>query len=118
MSAESNLYAVLSGHGPLTALVAGRIYPDAMPEDTAYPVVVYSRQGTEPVVAISGDKHGEFVAMRLESWAKTRTAADAVGDAVEAALLTAREVPAGRQGGFDAETGLFATLIDVTLFIA
>lgn len=118
MSAESNLYAVLGGHAPLTALVAGRIYPDAMPEDTAYPAVVYGRQSTEPVVTISGDKHGEFAVMQISAWAKTRTAADAVGDAVESALLTAREVPTGRQGGFDAETGLFATLIDVTLFIA
>jgi len=41
MSAESELYAALSGHAALTALVSTRIYPDAIPEDQPLPAVVY-----------------------------------------------------------------------------
>ena len=118
MSAESTLYAALSGHAPLTAIVGARIYPNAMPEEGAYPAVVYTRAGTEPVTTIDGARHAEFTRMQISTWANTRTAADAAGDAIEGALLAARELPEGRQGVFDAEIGLYATLIDVTLFVA
>ncbi|MCB1900820.1 MAG: DUF3168 domain-containing protein, partial [Rhodocyclaceae bacterium] len=47
MNAETRLYEILTAHSPLTALVATRIYPDAMPANTTYPAIVFSRSSTE-----------------------------------------------------------------------
>lgn len=115
MSAESDLYAILSGDAAITALVGTRIYPDAMPEETTYPAIVFSRTSTEPVGTISGQRFGEFASMQVGCWAKTRGASDAVATAVTDALIVAGEMDTARQGGFDPETGLFATTVDVTL---
>ena len=120
MSAESILYSTLAASPAVTALVgagaAARIYPDAMPEGAAYPVIVFSRSGTEYVVTLDGLKHGEFATLGIQCWGDTRAQADAVADAVEAALLAAGEIPEAREAGYDPETGLIATLMSVTLF--
>lgn len=115
MSAESDLYATLSAYAPLTAIVGARIYPDAMPEEGAYPAVVYVRTATEPIATIHGGMAGEFATLQIGCWGNTRAAADAAAEAVIDALLVAGEVFSGRSAGFDPETGLYATTIDITL---
>lgn len=121
MSAETTLYGILAAAPSVTALVgsgaAARIYPDAMPEDCAYPALVYVRAGTDPIVTIDGLKHGEFATLSVQAWANTRGDADAVADAVELALLAAGEIPADRQAAYDPEMGLFAASLAVTLFV-
>lgn len=121
MSAESTLYGILSGSAGITALVgagnAARIYPDAMPEDGAYPVIVFSRTGTEPVVSIDGVMHMSFVTLQAQCWAKTRASSDALADAIESALADAGETPQERAGAYDPETGLFVSSLSVTLFV-
>ena len=47
MSAESTLYAALSGWAGLTALVGSRIYPDEVPLGVALPAVAWLRESTE-----------------------------------------------------------------------
>ena len=86
MSAETELYAALSGAAGITALVSNRIYPDAIPEEVALPALVFSRLSTEPVVSISGQKFAETVRFQITAWGVTRTAADAVAVQVENAL--------------------------------
>lgn len=121
MSAESMLYSILSSAPSVASLVgsgaSARIYPDAMPEGIAYPVVVFSRTGTQPITTIDGVKHGEFATLSLQCWALTRAAADALADAVEAELLSAGELPDAREGAFDPEAGLFATTMTTTFFV-
>jgi hypothetical protein len=56
MSAETELYAALSGAAGITALVGSRIYPDAIPEEVALPALVFSRQATEPF-RHAGNRH-------------------------------------------------------------
>ena len=53
MSAESDVYAALSGFSGLTTIVGTAIYPDVLPEKTPYPAVVFARVRTEPVISIS-----------------------------------------------------------------
>lgn len=115
MSAESDLHGWLSGHAALTALVGTRIYPDAMPEAGAYPAVVFSRVATEPILTIGSLVAGEFVTFAIGCWARSRTDVDAVAVAVIGALVASGEVPTGRIGGFDPETGLYSTVIDTRL---
>ena len=118
MSAESELYAALTGLPALTALVSARIYPDAIPEDVTLPAVVTARQGTEPVISINGTKLGEFAQMIVSAWAPTRTLAESIGDQITEALRIAGNQVTNRAGSYDEETGFFAVTIDTTWFIA
>lgn len=115
MSVETDFYALLSGSAGVTALVADRIYPDAMPEKCAYPAVVFSRAGTVPVYLISGSMAAAEINLSVGCWSETRTQADQVADAVQAALAGSEFVIGRRDGAFDPETGLIATLIEVSI---
>ena len=116
MSAETQLYSVLSGAAGLTALVGTRIYPDSIPEDVVLPAVVYSRASTEPVVSVSGQKFAETAHLAISAWAKTRTAAAAIGDQIEAALLSAWQPAINRSSVFDGEAGLYAATVETDWF--
>lgn len=116
MSAESALYAALSGLPGLTALVSTRIYPDIIPEDAILPAVVTARQGTEPVIGIGGAQFGEFVQMIVSGWAPTRTLAESVGDQIAEALRVAGNPATNRSGGYDEETGFFAATLETAWF--
>lgn len=117
MSAESVLYGWLSGHAALTELVSTRIYPDVIAQGEALPAVAYTRSGTEPVSVIHGAAAAEFVTLQIQCWAATRTAADAVADAVQAALAANGEDRLARGTLFDEETGSFGTALDVRLLV-
>ena len=116
MSAETELYAVLSAASGLTALVDTRIYPDAIPEGADLPAVVYLRASTEPVLSISGHKFAETARLTVSAWAETRTAAAAVGDQIEAALLASWQPAINRNSVFDGEVGLYAATVDTDWF--
>lgn len=115
MSAETEVYSALSGHTGLTALVAARIYPDVLPEETTYPAVVFSRESTSQIRSISGHYFGADVSMQVGCWGKTRTEADSVGAQAEVAMLQAGMVIKGKNAGYDPETELFATIIEVEI---
>ena len=113
MSAETMIYSALSGFAGLTAIVSTRIYPDVLPEKTVYPAVVFSRETTAPIRSISGQYFGSDVSLQVGCWSSTRTQADAVGAQVAAALVAAGIYPKGKNSGYDPETDLFATVIEV-----
>lgn len=117
MSAESELYAALSAHAPLSALVSTRIYPNALPEGCAYPAVTYTRTATEPVVTIDGISHGAFCTFDVSGWGDSPDEAIAVGEAIAGALQAAGEAPNGRQSGYDEALGLDGVVVSVTLFV-
>jgi Protein of unknown function (DUF3168) len=114
MSAESDLYAVLSGHAPLTALVSTRIYPNAIPEDQALPAVVYSTEGDAPEWCLNDTPAATPYRFRIVAWGVTRTAAKAIGDAIVTALLLSGVPYDNRFSGFDAEVGQFADVTEIT----
>lgn len=115
MVAEDSLYSLLSGAAGITALVSTRIYPDAMPEGCAYPAIVYARTGTEPITSISNVNFGADVTLNVQCWGKTRSSADAVAVAVASAVAGGIFYLASREAGFDPETGLFATVVTLTV---
>lgn len=112
MSAETDLYAALSGRAPLTALVGSRIYPDAIPEGDALPAVVYQRAGTEPITTIGNVTLAEQVRFGITAWSETRLSADAVADEIAAAIAGAINPMSDRSSGFDAECGLYAVTVE------
>ena len=118
MSVESDFYTLLSGNSGVTALVGTRIYPDELPEECDYPAVVFARTRTDevPYRTVSGQTMGADVDLAVSCWAETRTAADAVAVAIEAALSGTAFYRADRAAAADPETGLKATVLPVTTF--
>jgi hypothetical protein len=121
MSAETMLYAWLSGHAPLVALVGTSIHPDVVPQNAPRPAVSYSRVDTEYITTIHDSVvHGSFVSMQIQCWAKDdegtgRSVADQIADEVEAALAANGEVPTARGVLFDEATGDLGTSVDARL---
>lgn len=116
MTVESDFYTLLSGNAGVTALVGTRIYPDALPEESAYPAVAFARTRTERLIGLSGQIFGADVDLSVGCWAETRTDADAVATAVESALTGSAFVSAARSTELDPDVGLFGTILTVTTF--
>ena len=116
MIAENEIYAALSGHAGLASIVSDRIYPDVLSEETAYPAVVFARETTTPIRSISGHYFGSDVLLHVGCWGNTRTQADSAAIQAEAALLAAGHIPRGRNSGYDPETDLFASVIEIEVF--
>lgn len=113
MSMESDLRALLVAYAPLTALVSTRIAADRIEQGAARPFVVYTRTGTEPVQTLDGTLHASKATFDVQCWADTRTAAEAVADAIQAALVADARAIVGRASGYDADLDLEATVISI-----
>lgn len=112
MSAESDVYAALAGDVALAALVNGRIFPDAIPEESPLPAIAFVRAGGEKFYGLDNSLHAERVRMRIVCWAETRTAANEVGDAVTEALMSADLPPDTPDADFAESVGDFASVIE------
>jgi hypothetical protein len=88
MSVESDFRALLAGQAPLTALVGQRIALNAVPEGAAFPLVVFTC-AHDRTNSVDGTLLVDACTLSVQCWADTATAADAVADAVIAAVATA-----------------------------
>lgn len=112
MSAETILYDALSGAAGVGALVEDRIYPGLLPQGKDLPAIVYLRADTEFITTIhSSTPRGSRVEMEVWGIAKTNGGAEAIGDAVEAALATALLVPIARRAEIDPETEAHSSIL-------
>lgn len=89
MSAETDVYAALSGAAGVTALVSTRIYPNVRPQDSDVPCVVYDRSGTEVIQSIHGTVLATIPRVDLTAVSATRAECEAVSNAVATALVAA-----------------------------
>ena len=117
MSAETLLRAGLVAHAPLLALVAQRIYPDAIPEDQPLPAVVYVRSNTERIRSTSGRSFGEWVDVSVQCWAETRSIADAVADAVIAAVDAMEQDVTDRSAMADLDIGIHGVSLAIRMLV-
>ena len=116
MSAETLIYSALSASAGLAAIVSTRIYPDVLPEKVEYPAVVFSREKTTPYYTIHGELIASDVGLQIGCWGNTRTEADSVAVAAISALAVAGISHQGQNAGYDPETDLFASVIEVEIF--
>lgn len=112
MSVESDFRALLAAYAPLTALVGTAIAQNAVPPNAARPYVAFVAQHT-PEYGLDNTLLADGVAITCECWADDAASADAVADAVQAALLAAGRVCTARASTFDPELGLDATVLTV-----
>ena len=125
MTAESVLYALMSGAGPVTAIVGDRIYPVVLPEGKPLPALVLEHVSTyrPPVIDAFAGTHMTQTRMQANCLALSHTACRALADAARAAAQFQRGTIAGvlvhsvlhaGEGPttYDAETGAFHQPID------
>jgi hypothetical protein len=83
---ENALYAYLSAHSGLFALVNNRIYPNDLPKQPTYPAVVYELVEGDAYLAMGARPGISFSIYRFTCYATTKSAAVAVAKQVKAAL--------------------------------
>ena len=110
----NEVYTVLAAASALTALVSTRIYPTMLPQDATLPCVAFYRLDTEYHTTIhSAVPIAETAILEIVCMSSTRVNADALADAVLAAVGAAGYVPSGRRGEIDTENGLWASVLTV-----
>lgn len=116
MSVETAFRACLVAHAPLVALVGQRVVQNGIGEGAAIPYVVFTTSH-DFQRGIDGTLFADQVSITVECWATGAIAADAVADAVTAALATAPAMAGatviGRANGFDGDLGLDATVLSI-----
>jgi len=107
VSAETALRALLIAAVPVTALVGQRIASDRIEQGAVRPFVVFSRTESAPLLGIDGTVYKTLVSIDIQCWADTRLDAEAVADAVTAAIrATTPQLVSGRSGGYDSDLDL------------
>lgn len=122
MSVESDFRAALAGNAALVALVGTRIAQDAVPQGSAYPLVVYTVQHQREL-AIDNSQHADACTLQVQCWGGRAADAADVADAVEAAL--AADVTAvahdatvtQRETAFDPDLDLHAVQLAVEWWV-
>lgn len=112
MSAETVAYAALNAASAVTGLVSTRIYPDFVPQEKDLPAVAINRAATEFINTIHGSAPlGSIATLEVWCMASTRSAAEAVADAVVATLAAAGFSITNRAPEFDADSQVFAAVV-------
>lgn len=115
MSAETQLYALLSGAAGVTALVSTRIYPILAPELKDPPYIGFERVSTNPVTTLEGTILAEEAGLAVACWALTSKEAAQVADAVLAAVSGTAWRYQGRNAEVDDATERYAETLQLTL---
>lgn len=76
----------------LTALVAGQIYPDVMPDAPIYPSVTYQKIGGGSARGAVGDPPLMHATFQVSSWAKSRAAASKIAAQARKAMDRKRKI--------------------------
>lgn len=114
MSAETELYSVLSGAAGVTALVGTRIYPDVVPVQKDLPAIAFMRSETEYVNTIHGTAPlAKVVTLEVGCMAAVRLDAEALADAVEAAVAVGGFIVVGRVPDLESGVDYVSTVLTV-----
>jgi hypothetical protein len=116
MSPEETFIATLAAAAPVTALVGTKVYIDESPQETEAPFVVFERSDTDAMMTIHGSVAANRTTLRLGCFSETRAEAEAIANAIIAALVPAGFIIEGRAGDFDPETGAYVTVVEVSLW--
>lgn len=117
MSVDTTFRALLAGYSGLTALVGTRIALNAVPESSAYPLVVFV-SGQQHELGLDNTLHGTAVTYSVQCFAESAAGADAVATQVKAAVATDLDyVITDEASGFDEDLGLDAVVLTVQTWV-
>lgn len=116
MSADTLLYATLSGNAPVTSMVSTRVYAQFLPLEIVLPAVVIQKPTVEYINTIhNGIPVGSDIVTETWCLAITGIAAEELADVVEAALPAGNFCVTGRRQEFDPETLTYAVVVKGTM---
>jgi uncharacterized protein DUF3168 len=120
------LRVLLATDAGVAARAADRVYTEVLPQAPAVPAVVFTEVAGDDDVALDGPTGSSSRRVQIDSWAKTRAEATALGLAVKAALADHAGAAAGlsvegvfllsERWDFDAETSLYRTSQDFEIW--
>lgn len=118
MTPEGLLRVALLAYPPLVVLVGDRVAQNGVELGVALPYIVFSAQHAPTMGLLDSVPMINQVTFSLECWSASAVEADAVADAVLAALLSqappnAAATLLARGSGFDGDLGLDATVLSV-----
>lgn len=106
MKAGNYIYAKLTATSGVTNLVSTRIYPVIMPQDAAFPAIVYS-VSNRPLDANAKDRPAahDTATVTFNFWADVKYGQDGYTslDAIDSAVRTAIDFVSGTSGSVTAE---------------
>lgn len=115
MSIDANVFAVMSGHAPLTALLgsgsAFRMFPSVIAQDVPFPAAAYAIR-TDTVQTLDGVVAFYQTRVVVECWAQGIAEAKSVADAVVGAFAAAVVPLQSRDGRYDVEIGLHVETVE------
>lgn len=105
----------------VSALVAGRVYPDMAPQSAALPRVVYQQVGGDAPTYIDDVVPSlRNARMQITAWSRTRAEATTIALAIESLLTTSAAMQARPMGAISAthepDTGLYGARQDFTIW--
>jgi hypothetical protein len=109
--AETQVKSALVSAGGLVALVGDRIDPDEISAKSVLPAVTFDRGDSAPEYGLDNTLYASKVTMNVTAWAKTRLAANAVADAVVAAMLAVELVQSSRASAYEPELDEYAVVL-------
>jgi hypothetical protein len=123
VSATTDLVGVLKALPAVTTLVGERIYPVTLPQGVRLPAIRYMLIDDPPELSHSGSSDLSRPRMQLTAVASTYATAEAIAEALRAALHGSQRWGAGRVSwiagdvdGFEPETGLYMRHVDVQMW--
>lgn len=99
MSASKDLRTYLLADTAVAALIGTRLYPDALEQGCELPAAVYQVISRTHVQHLQGITTAGTVRVQIDCYAATRLAADAVAEAIVAALRLLAATPAAIGAG-------------------
>jgi hypothetical protein len=111
VSAESDFRALLAAAAGVTSLVSTRIAQNSVPENSAFPLIVFTALHN-PTYGLDDTLLDDEVTFEVQCWAETSLVADQVADAVDTALGTQAVVTA-RASGYDQELGMDGSILTI-----
>lgn len=124
---DAAVYAILSVHTGLTALVGARVYPLVAPQNTGKPYVTYQLVAGDPLHTLGTDPGDGEALYQVDCWATDNPGAIAVAAQVKAALKDYTGEPAGvtvdrivgpedQRSEYEPDTKLFRRSLDFRIF--
>ena len=128
MTLGQYLRLLLTSDAGVAALVAERVYTEVLPQGPTVPAVVFTEVAGDEDLALDGPTSTSTRRVQIDSWARTRAEATALGLAVKMVLAGHAGAAAGlevqgtfllaERWDFDAETSLYRTSQDFEIWTA
>jgi hypothetical protein len=119
---------LLTADAGVAARAGDRVYTEVLPQAGVVPAVVFTEVAGDDDLALDGPTGTSSRRVQVDSWAKTRAEATALGLAVKAALVGHVGAAAGlsvegafllsERWDFDTETALYRTSQDFEIWTA